>query len=239
MIEKAINKILSLAPAVMHTIEGRRYVDGPDGFKPILSPTPQPLEIHTLQGIVHYIDKSIDKTDEQDIFIHVISPTDVRLLGSLNKGGFYERCRYLVSNFNPPDIPFNRYASLEDFIIVLQAYFVPTENIAAMLKIVGNIKDESVKQFSDDGVTQSVTAKAGISRVESVTVPNPVMLHPYRTFPEVEQPESSFLFRMKQNPGSMPSCGIWEADNKKWEIEAIKNIAEWLYEKLPDIPIVA
>ena len=131
------------------------------------------------------------------------------------------------------------FRSLESFIIGLQAYFVQDENTAALLKVVGNIKDEQVQQFSDDGRTQTVTVKTGLSLASLVEVPNPITLRPFRTFPEIEQPESLFVFRMRQQEKQPPACGLWEADNKLWKVTAIKSIAAWLHEKLPDIPIIA
>lgn len=59
-------------------------------------------------------------------------------------------------------------------------------------------------------------------------VPNPVELAPYRTFLEVEQPESQFIFRMKDGP----RCAIFEADGGAWRNQAITNIREYLKNEL-------
>jgi hypothetical protein len=117
--------------------------------------------------------------------------------------------------------------------------FVQDENTAAILKIVGNIKEEASNTFADDGITQSVATRAGISRVEIVPVPNPVTLRPYRTFMEIEQPASTFVFRMKSGKGQPPTCALYEADGRMWRLEAIKKIKEWLADKMPGIKIIA
>ncbi|MNW60692.1 hypothetical protein D3C74_386970 [compost metagenome] len=70
------------------------------------------------------------------------------------------------------------------------------------------------------GMTQSVVAKTGVATVEDVKVPNPVLLAPYRTFVEVEQPESSFVFRMKDGP----SAALFEADGGAWRNDVIANV---------------
>ena len=241
MIREAIDKILSLASAVVQQVDGRNYVDGPDGFNPIFKPTPTSLVVHTLSALVDYLTKEIDylKEAQNDHFIHVVSPTKVLISAAFNGSGFFERPEFVTAVFEPPQISTGQYASLELFIIGLQAFFVQTETSAALLRVVGNLKGEQVQQFADDGMTQAVTAKAGLSTVTTVPVPNPVMLKPFRTFPEVDQPESRFIFRMKQQQGDSPSCGLWEADNKLWKVEAIKNIADWLQDKLPNVPIIA
>jgi hypothetical protein len=239
MIKEAIDKILRLAAVEQFEIAGRKYTS--KGIVPVAKPTPAPLTVHTLSGLVDYLTKEIDylKEAQNDHFIHVVSPCEVVISAAFNGNGFFERPAFITATFEPPNIQCGQYASLESFIIGLQAFFVPTEISAALLRVVGNLKGEQFQQFADDGMTQAVTAKAGLSTLATVPVPNPVILKPYRTFPEIDQPESLFVFRMKQQEGQAPACGLWEADNKQWKITAIKGIAAWLQEKLPNVPIIA
>jgi len=237
MIEKAINKILEIGKTSILEINGRNYTD--KNVIPVKEPTPKTLVVHTLSSLVDYLKKGIDSLKKDSLVIHIVSPTEVNLLGFLKDDSFFERPEFVSAIFDPPQIRTGDYSSIESFIIGLQAYFVPTESTAKLLKVVGNVKGEQVQQFSDDGYTQAVTAKAGIATVENVVVPNPVKLKPFRTFPEIEQPESLFVFRMRQQPGSTPSCGLWEADNKLWKVEGINSIAVWLKDKIQDVPIIA
>lgn len=64
-------------------------------------------------------------------------------------------------------------------------------------------------------------------------VPNPVKLRPYRTFHEVEQPASDFIFRMKSERGI--SCALFEADGGAWENAAMANIKNYLEFELADV----
>lgn len=64
-------------------------------------------------------------------------------------------------------------------------------------------------------------------------VPNPVILAPYRTFPEIEQPLSKFIFRMKNDRG--PEAALFEADGKAWRNKAIRDIKEYLEKALEDL----
>lgn len=57
-----------------------------------------------------------------------------------------------------------------------------------------------------------------------------MILAPYRTFLEVEQPESQFIFRMKDGPRG----AIFEADGGAWRNQAIVNIREYLKEQLSE-----
>ena len=234
---ETINKILSLAPRQQLEIGGRKYTDG--RIEPVIMPTPNSLTVHTLSGIVDYLNKETDSAEEGNKFIHVLSPIKVCVYGGFYCESFYERPEYLTAVFEPAPYKQGSYYPLEDFIIGLQAYFSPTETSAKILELLGNLKDESVNTFGDNGITQTVTAKTGISLVQNVVVPNPIKLKPFRTFPEIEQPESLFVFRLKQLEKQPPACGLWEADNKQWKIEAIQGIAKWLQDKLPDVTIIA
>ena len=115
-----------------------------------------------------------------------------------------------------------------------------TPEVESILSIVGNLRDEHVKTVGDDGISQSVAVRTGISSVEDVAIPNPVTLQPYRTFLEVEQPESEFIFRMQRgHEGQLPVCGLFEADAGAWELKAITNIRDWLGQRIKDVKIIA
>ncbi len=100
-----------------------------------------------------------------------------------------------------------------------------------LLQVTGCIKEEAIKQVGDDGVSQSATIKTGVASVEPIIVPNPVMLAAYRTFQEIEQPVTKFIFRMKDGP----SAALFEADGGMWKNLAIERIREYLSTELKDI----
>lgn len=233
MIKEAIDKILSLGPTTVETINGRTYSNGPSGIKSIAPPFPAIIEINTLTGIVDY------KPDTEKHMVHVFDHQTVHVMDKDFIDGWLTRSTYLTANHESPVFNFGSFMSLESFIISIQAMFVQDETTAAMLKVIGNIKEENVKQYSDDGVTQAVTAKKGSSFVDTLPVPNPVTLRPYRTFMEIEQPASTFVFRMQARDGQMPSCALFEADGRMWRLEAIHRIKEWLTINIPDVKIIA
>ncbi|MGC4432461.1 hypothetical protein ABWL48_20460, partial [Streptococcus suis] len=53
---------------------------------------------------------------------------------------------------------------------------------------------------------------------------------PYRTFAEVEQPASQFVFRIDKQA----RMALFEADGKRWVQEAVGNIAAYLKAELAD-----
>lgn len=54
---------------------------------------------------------------------------------------------------------------------------------------------------------------------------------PFRTFLEVEQPESEFLLRVDAEKG----IGLFEADGGIWKLEAKRNIAEYFAKAMGDL----
>jgi len=235
MITDAIDRILNLGERKVVDIEGRKYTISPQGLSAVKPPAAAMLEIHTLTGIVDY------GPERDKHMIHVLSHNNVSIMDNDFIDNWLTRSTYVTAKHEEPTFRFNEFMLLENFIINLQAMFVPDETTAQMLKVIGNIKEEGVVQYSDDGVTQGVTAKNGLSLVERLPVPNPVTLRPYRTFMEIEQPASTFVFRMHSGAkeGTMPTCALFEADGRMWKLEAIKKIKDWLREKLPEIPIIA
>ena len=83
----------------------------------------------------------------------------------------------------------------------------------------------------DNGVTQTVEARQGVALNTLVEVKPRVMLRPFRTFLEVEQPESEFLLRVDPDEG----IGFFEADGRIWKLEAKKNIADYFNTNLADL----
>ena len=233
MIEAAISKILSLGGTDVQDINGRTYANGPRGIEPLKPPKAETLIINTLTGIADY-------SPTKDTMLHIVDHKRVDLIDAAYIDGWDTRATHLQAVHESPVFPFgNNFFPVEDFIIAMQAMFVQDATTALILKIIGNVKDEGVSNFSDDGVTQKVTAKTGISVVGSVQVPNPVTLRPYRTFMEIEQPASTFVFRMKGGQGEQPKCALFEADGRMWRLEAIQSIKRWLAEKMPAIKIIA
>lgn len=191
----------------------------------IEEPKAETLNARTLTSAVDYIKANVDIIGL--VLVHIESPTLITLKSPLNndkRREVYMECTALTPN----NISFNRFSGTEEFNIMLQSSFVDNKDRNLLLKVTGNVKDEAVKSVGDNGVSQAVTIKTGVASVSDVVVPNPVTLAPFRTFQEVEQPESKFIFRMKDGP----SAALYEADGGAWRNEAMKNIKEFFKEQL-------
>ena len=186
-----------------------------------------PVNLSTLTGLVDFI--SIGSGFAKDSFIHVASPTRVSFMGP----AIYERNQVIrdiyaiadCSELTNGNCRLGQFISQEDFIINLLTNFVDGENRAELLRVVGNLEDAKATRTQDDGITQTVTVRSGIRRVGEESIGPILRLAPYRTFREVAQPESDFLFRMRTGERC---AGLFEADGKAWKLDAISAISEWL-----------
>lgn len=113
-------------------------------------------------------------------------------------------------------------------IIELKSRFLPTDDADYLLNLISRINNEQGVQSTDNGVSQTVTAKSGVSLMQTETVKPRLTLMPFRTFREVPQPESEFILRLDDKG----RIGLFEADGGMWKIEAKLNIEAYLNEKL-------
>lgn len=241
--EEALAYLVGLGKeqVVIEAQNGGEYT--PNKMYRIEAPVAAEFTTHTLTSIVDYIKAHIDNLDET--IIHIVSPTEVNVVSELNVDR--KREHYLCAQaVIPNNLKFNSFMDTESFNIMLQSSF---ENQKAMvineetgeleeldykrmlLQVSGCIKEEAIKQVGDDGVSQAATIKTGVATVEPVKVPNPVQLAPYRTFQEIEQPVSKFIFRMSDGP----RAALFEADGGMWKNLAVLRIKNFLESELKDI----
>lgn len=243
-----INKIQeSVAPNEID-YQGRKYVDKTMTALP-REITASPLKTETLTSVVDYIKSETDKLALTSIFcdtesaptvnrfvIHVADYNAVELYKELNAD---KKRDYLISaSIEKCRFQFGQFMPIENFIINLQSAFVQDENTKSLLEFVGSVKDDTSVSQEDDGVTQKVTAKTGISLAKTVKAPNPVYLCPFRTFSEIEQPQSAFVFRIRKDERAGVTAALFGADGDAWKHEAILSVKSYLEEELDGQPVI-
>lgn len=233
MIKEALQYIAglkeeSMDPKVL-TIEGSTYCNKSlqryHNF-----PMAGELRVSTLTALTDYI-KGKPEELRESMILHIQSPTKVRLYSGL----IDERDReYLMeASAIVNEFQFDHYYDQERFLIELQANFITTEDLEKIMKVAGNIQAGTTANYDDDGISQKTTIRSGIANNTDVIVPNPVSLRPYRTFAEVEQPESAYVFRIKDTDRG-PMFKLVEADGGLWKNTASRKIKEYLEYELGD-----
>lgn len=233
MIKEALQYIVGLGEAREHTIHGDTYSDKELYRVEKYIPMARAIEMNTLTSLVDYIKANID-TMADKMIIQVVSPEEVRLFSQLNEQR--KREDIVVVKAVTPTFSYERFIDHESFCINVQAKFIddPKTDKALLLKFAGTVEQGSVAEYGDDGVTQKATVRQGIASKTDAVVPNPVNLRPYRTFIEVEQPVSEFIFRMRDERGI--ACALFEADGGAWKNVAMSRIKDYLQFELSEFP---
>ncbi|HEM3471321.1 TPA: hypothetical protein U1B27_000017 [Streptococcus suis] len=189
-------------------------------------PIPPRLYLNTLDSLVDYLKTDLDQLGNKRVLVIVESPKEVIVYEELDKDA--NRARLVEVKSMTPDIHFGRYEEASDFNIMLQSRFVDAEDRGTVLEFASALKIDNGTEIVDNGVSQTATIKTGVASLGQAKAPNPVTLRPYRTFAEVEQPASQFIYRIDKE-GYM---ALFEADGGKWKLDAINNIATYLKSKL-------
>lgn len=209
----------------------RQFLIDNDGqareVKPVDMNAVHPLHVKTLTSLISYI-KRDEERPTPFFFLHVEDERTVTLWSALDFQGVREHL--ITANAIVPNFDYEYFHDAEELIIALQSTFTKTGDRDLLLKVIGNIKEENVRNTGDTGFSQAVTIQTGVASADDVKVPNPVTLAPYRTFLEVEQPSSEFIFRMKDGPRG----AIFEADGGAWRNAAIANVRDYLSKELKE-----
>ena len=228
--------ISAVRPGVVH-VGGKEYPTIPV-FNP---PDPVLREFPTLPAVClcaipDYLHQNRDDADKAKIQI-VVKPTSVAIVG-LPSGELRKRDVFIRAEFTKGQAGSINLTDLETVRLSLMTDFVETNARNLVLEFLSHIADERSLVNADDGVSQSVTAHIGIASRAQVTVPSPVILQPIRTFPEVEQPQVPFVFRLKTEPTGMKAALLEQRSN--WELQAVAHIKGYLSSQpeLIGIPLI-
>lgn len=238
MIEQAINRVVALAERPKtYVIDGKTYIDG--SLKLLAPPASPGFTLHTLSGLVDLLGAQPSEFKTEDWLIHVVAHHRV-VIEAKQDDGFERRPTLAVCSMEDGEpFPFNRFIDRETFVIGLQSRFVPNADSQALLKLTSSLSNDGAVISEDDGVSQKVTTKQGVTLKNTEIVRPWWSLKPFRTFREIEQPASEFVLRLKGEPGMVPACALFEADGGKWKLDAVLAIKSWLDSKNLGLPIVA
>lgn len=228
MLREAIEKILTLAKPESIDIEGRTFYD-PNYRELSAEQNVESFTVNTLTGLVDYVKSEFD-TDRK-MMIHIESPTRIQLFDALNATN--DRRTYLIGAALLPDIIYGKWIDRESFQICLQANFCPNAEKEELLKVISNMTVGEGATVKDNGVTQEVTVKQGVE-LALVDLKERYGLMPYRTFVEVDQPLSEFIFRVKDDGQKNIYCSLHEADGGAWELNAMHSIKTYLENELKE-----
>ncbi|MEM9149124.1 MAG: hypothetical protein AAGB19_01540 [Cyanobacteria bacterium P01_F01_bin.3] len=242
-----------LIDAIRAGYDARSVMLGKDVYttKQIHVPPPEPaaspIKVTTLTGLVDYLTCDVDKLlrDPEDgeilpcLHIRIVSPTKVFVENSLS-GRHKQRDTLLIADCADvigKGFPYGKFIRTDEAVINLQAHFKDEGDRTQLLAEVGTVLFESSLEVADDGVSQSTVNKSGISRKAEGVTKNPVTLTPYRTFADIDQPSSQFIYRLeKDDRGNAIQFALFESGDTQWRLAAIQEIKDTLTELLSGEP---
>lgn len=231
MIKDALEYIVGMRKPNITEIDGQTYSDK-KLERVSYEPLARPLELSTLDSLVEYIKWDLE-IPAQPLFLHIESPTRVKMLSMLDKDK--ERESLAVVDAELPRFDFEQYIPQEKFCINLKTKFIKNEDRELLVSFTGSVVDETVAEYGDDGISQKATVKTGVASKTEAIVPSPVHLKPYRTFTEIDQPKSDFIFRIQSNKYDGITCALFSADGGAWKMVAKQRIKEYLSNELSEL----
>lgn len=233
MNEGAVAKIAELAEdAVKMTAAGVQYSSR--HMHPVVPNDPIPrIEVGSLTGLVKMIEANIDDIDMAKAHV-IVAEHDCVELVTARRGLLNRRDTPLMAKWaDITPFRFGDWLDQETFIIRVRSLFAHTEDLITVVEYASKVKIRDEATIDDDGVTQTAQVKVGASGAytETKVAPSVVHLAPFRTFSEIAQPESTFLFRMRKN-GDGVAFALFESDGGAWRGQAKTSIGKWLEEKL-------
>lgn len=248
MIKEAIDKVLSLAVPSVLKFGDLQYSD--KSLHLITPPAPTCIECSTLQGMVDLLSNDFEDVDLAKVLLHITSPTTVELISK--QSDEYGRRREWASATYPQveTFKFATWHKPESFVIALQQHFqrVKVEtteggfahDLDYVLGVASKITAEHASENTDDGFAQRVAVKQGIAlKAETVLKPM-VNLAPYRTFAEIDQVISQFVFRARyESESGSPQLALFEGDGGRWKLGAVAAIKTWLEEQKTTVPVIS
>lgn len=229
-----VDKIVEVAKPEISMISGRSYSTKPLYRVEEVVDMPKLVELSSLDGVVKIIKQDCAELPSP-LFVQVEAADYVKVFSDFAPPELsdiqFKRFPVCSARFADTSIDSDRTMDYETAMIALRSRFIPNEGTAYLLGLLSSITTEHSAKSEDNGMTQSVTVKAGVALKERVEVRPRVKLQPFRTFFEVEQPESEFLIRILPEE----QIRILQADGGMWKMTAKRNIKEYFENELSDL----
>lgn len=174
------------------------------------------------------------------IFVNVVSPTHIEVCSGASVKNYYSRTKVADVKAVLPEIMVGKWLGQTEFCIMLRSSFLDSSSVMegadthrdALIEVASNIVSGTIAEYQDTGISQKATIKTGIQETEDKLLPDKVILRPYRTFLEVKQPKSEFIFRAQNDKYDGIHLSLHEADGGRWKMDAKAAVKAYLEKEL-------
>lgn len=231
MLKALYEKILSTAQPILTVVENAMFCVTSDGKATELRPTidhPDILPLNSLDALVKMIKTEAPRFTEAPLYITIPSHLLVQCFTQPEPTErFFRQFFYEVKATDVPGWDSKVQLGFEEMQIALRTRFQETPDALYAMKLLSDISTGAKITFNDNGVATSVVTKKGIDLQANEAIRPIVKLKPYRTFQEVEQPESTFLIRVNER-----GISFTEADGGMWKLKARETVKAFLEKAL-------
>lgn len=233
MLKEAIEKIEDMAKPVMQVIGDATFAITTDGeaheIRPIID-HPETLDLTSLDALVKMI-QTFDAKNITPQRLYIAIPDHLTVSCFTHCSGkddhYFRQRLYTVNATDVPGWDTKVQLPFEEAQIALRTRFQETQDTAYTLRLLSEITAGAKLTLNDNGIATTVVSQKGVALQGNETIRPIVKLRPYRTFQEVEQPESTFLIRVNER-----SINFIEADGGMWKLKARETVKAFLEDKL-------
>lgn len=190
---------------------------------------PDTLPLHSLDALVKLVRTEASKA-ETPLYITIPDHLTVRCFGQpQHDARFLRQVYYEAKATDVPGWDEKVQLGFEEAQIAMRTRFQETTDTIYALKLLSDICCGAKVVYNDNGIATTVTTQKGVALQSNEQIRPIITLKPYRTFQEVEQPESIFLIRVNER-----GITFTEADGGMWKLKARQTVKAFLEEQLAE-----
>lgn len=232
MLKEFIEHIQRTTQPLVREISGAVFAISAEGEVNEIRPTidhPDTLPLHSLDALVKLVRTEATKA-ASPLYITIPNHLTVRCFGQPDAGGrFFRQVYYEAHATDVPGWDEKVQLGFEEAQIAMRTRFQETNDTIYALKLLSDICCGAKVVYNDNGIATTVTTQKGVALQSNEQIRPIITLKPYRTFQEVEQPESIFLIRVNER-----GISFTEADGGMWKLKARQIVKEFLEKELSE-----
>lgn len=231
MLKEFAKHLQETAQPLVQEINGKTYIITTDGKIQQVLPKvlhPDTLPLNSLDALVKMVKTEASEMDTP-LYINIPTHLTAQCYGqpSNEEDQYFRQVYYTAAATDVPGWDKNVTLGFEEAQIALRTRFQETPDTLYTMKLVNDISLGAKVIFNDNGIATTITTQKGVALQTNDQIRPLVKLRPYRTFQEIEQPESIFLIRISER-----GISFIEADGGMWKLTARETIKKFLEDHL-------
>ncbi|WP_298029723.1 hypothetical protein [uncultured Dysosmobacter sp.] len=217
-------------PYIEDLDDGSRLIVRPNAKAEEFRPTidhPDTLPLNSLDALVKMVVTEalpVTKANNVPLYITIPSPLKVQCFTHPNYAArYFRQFFYAADATDVPGWAEKVTLGFEEAQIALRTRFQETPDTLYAMKLLSDISLGAKVVYNDNGIATTVTTQKGVALQTNEQIRPLIKLRPYRTFQEVDQPESLFLIRLNDR-----GITFTEADGGMWKLAARQTIKKFL-----------